>query len=88
MGPCPVCGSPNGGCVGDTHNPEGEPIMFPPIGSPEGRIVANSEKVYLPKQHVNRGVAGYKNLKPGMIVGDKPAPKEPKPVIVVTPEAG
>lgn len=58
MGPCPICGKANGTC-GD------QPLAYPPIDIPltipnlKGAMVADT-KIYLPKQTVRRGVAGYR----------------------------
>lgn len=61
--PCPVCGEKDGAC-GDT------PLAFPPIDDPwRGKdTVAQDTKVYLPKQHVRRGRAGYTMSKDIVVV--------------------
>lgn len=53
---CPVCGAPDGLCTGDAPFDPGKVIDL----APKGATVAEDTKVYLPKQHVRRGVAGYK----------------------------
>lgn len=56
MRACIVCGERNGACG---H----QPLRFPPITSPTergNRSVTDNETIYLPKQKVRRGVAGYK----------------------------
>lgn len=51
---CPVCGAPGGTC-GDT------PLTKPVITSLNERNPSMADtKVYLPKQNVKRGKAGYK----------------------------
>lgn len=50
---CPVCGVAGGACLG--HLPF-EPSK---VINTEGAVVA-TEKIYLPKQRVKRGVAGYR----------------------------
>jgi hypothetical protein len=54
MKPCPVCGKAKGACG---H----QPLAFPPIASlTEVRTVAETQKIYVPKQRTKRGVAGYR----------------------------
>jgi hypothetical protein len=54
--PCPICGAPDGSC-GEQQ------LALPPIAHPAERRnhpVSGDEKVYLPKQKIRRGTAGYK----------------------------
>jgi hypothetical protein len=66
MSACPICGKANGACG---H----QPLAFPPITAlNEVANVADDKKIYVPKQKVKRGVAGYRG----------------KDVVVVDPETG
>ncbi len=51
--PCPVCGAKDGTC-GD------QPLVFAPLDLSEKGAQVADDKVYLPKQTTNRGVAGYR----------------------------
>lgn len=66
---CPVCGAIDGTC-GD------QPLVFAPIDlSLKGTPMAD-DKVYLPKQQTNRGVAGYRGE--NIVVVDPATGKEDK----------
>jgi hypothetical protein len=49
---CPVCGTAGGACTGHAS------FDLSKVISTEGAIVA--DKIYVPKQRVKRGVAGYR----------------------------
>jgi hypothetical protein len=54
-------------------------LRYPPITSPKEDEVASTEKVYMPKQHTRRGVAGYKEKKgQEVVVVDEDGKQEPK----------
>jgi len=65
MSACPICGKANGACG---H----QPLAFPPITALSEVTPVAEQKIYVPKQKVKRGVAGYRG----------------KDVVVVDPETG
>lgn len=70
--PCPICGTADAAC-GHT------PLAFPPITAPGERSnVASDGKIYLPRQKVKFGRAGYKGANVVVVDPDtgKTAPAE------------
>lgn len=67
--PCPICGAENGTC-GD------QPLVFAPLDLSEKGAQVADDKIYLPKQTTNRGVAGYRGE--NIVVVDPATGKEDK----------
>lgn len=67
MTPCPICGKADGAC-GD------QPLAFPPIDFKRGTTMAD-KNIYVPKQVVKRGKAGYRGA--NVIVVDAKGDTQP-----------